>query len=146
MTPTTVTHQTMTHQVDQQMKMAVKMASIQLKVSAMHFTCAPMEFNSKINSVQRVLFSTVRSVIGQLLLTAPKLPPPQPPLLPPLLPPPQVPLPQLQQQLPQQQQPRLRPKLSKLQQQPQKNQQQPQPAPRSRFQIVIPRSLTLVAR
>merc|ERR1719259_136182 len=118
MTPTTVTHQTMTHQVDQRMKMAVKMASIQLKVSAMHFTCAPTEFNSKTNSVQRVLFSTAKSVIGQLLLTAPKLPPqqPQPPLLPPLLPPPQPPLPQLQQQLPQQQQPRLRPKLSQLQQ------------------------------
>merc|ERR1719259_551917 len=127
MTPTTVTHQTMTHQVDQRMKMAVKMASIQLKVSAMHFTCAPTEFNSKTNSVQRVLFSTAKSVIGQLLLTAPKLPPqqPQPPLLPPLLPPPQPPLPQLQQQL--------RPKLSQLQQ---------QPAPRSRFQIVIPPSST----
>merc|ERR1719259_431896 len=114
MTPTTVTHQTMTHQVDQRMKMVVRMASIQLKVSAMHFTCAPMEFNLKINSVQRVSFSTAKSVIGQLLLTVPKLPPPQPPLLPPLLP-------------------------------PRKN-QQPQPAPRSRFQIVIPRSSTSVAR
>merc|ERR1719259_1349829 len=131
MTPTTVTHQTMTHQVDQRMKMAVKMASIQLKVSAMHFTCAPMEFNSKTNSVLRALFSTARSVIGQLLLTALKLPPQQPPLLPP-------------PQVPPQQQPRLRPKLSQLQQQPQNNQQQP--APRSLFQIVIPQSSTSVAR
>merc|ERR1719327_1869155 len=108
-----------------------------------------MEFNSKINFVQRVLFSMGRSVIGQLLLTAPK-PPPQLPLPPPLqpLPPPQ--LPQLQQLL---LQPKLKLKLSQLLlllhittevQLPRKN---PLPPPtRSRFQIVILQSLTLVAR
>merc|ERR1711953_1174776 len=112
----------------------VKMVSIQLKVSAMHFTCALMEFNSKINSVQRVLFSMAKSVIGQLLLTAPKPPP--------LLPPPQPlppPLPQQRRQLP------LQPKL-KLKQLPRKNPLLPPPPTRSLFQIVIPQSLTLVAR
>merc|ERR1711953_1409278 len=115
----------------------VKMVSIQLKVSAMHFTCALMEFNSKINSVQRVLFSMAKSVIGQLLLTAPKTPP-----LLPLPPPPQPlppPLPQQRRQLPLQQ------KL-KLKQLPRKNPLLPPPPTRSLFQIVIPQSLTLVAR
>merc|ERR1719204_1133479 len=139
----------MTHQVDLQTKTVVKMVSIQLKVSAMPFTCALMEFNSKINSVQRVLFSMGRSVIGQLLLTAPK-PPPQLPLPPPLqpLPPPQ--LPQLQQLLLQS---KLKLKLSQLLllhtimevQLPRKNPLPPPPT-RSRFQIVILQSLTLVAR
>merc|ERR1719204_1771632 len=137
----------MTHQVDLQTKTVVKMVSIQLKVSAMLFTCALMEFNSKINSVQRVLFSMARSVIGQLLLTAPK-PPPQLPLPPPL-PPPK--LPQLQQLL---LRPKLKLKLSQLLlllhiitevQLPRKNPLPPPPT-RSRFQIVILQSLTLVAR
>merc|ERR1712168_1546905 len=100
----------------------------QLKVSAMLFTCALMEFNSKINSVQRGLFSMARSVIGQLLLTAPK-------------PPPQLPQPQLPPQLPLP--PPLPPPL--LQQLPLQNQLPPPPT-RSHFQIVIPQSLTLVAR
>merc|ERR1712168_693420 len=109
----------------------------QLKVSAMLFTCALMEFNSKINSVQRVLFSMARSVIGQLLLTAPKPPPQLPQPLPP-------PLPQRQQQLPLQ--PRLKLKLSQLLLQLPRKNQLPPPPTRSRFQIVIPQSLTLVAR
>merc|ERR1719204_2169528 len=137
----------MTHQVDLQTKTVVKMVSIQLKVSAMLFTCALMEFNSKINSVQRVLFSMGRSVIGQLLLTAPK-PPPQLPLPPPLQPLPLPQLPQPQQLL----QPKLKLKLSQLLllhtimevQLPRKN---PLPPPtKSRFQIVILQFLTLVAR